>query len=292
MTNKKLPRKYYVYGLYSTNSHKPLYIGRTHTHSYRYTLHKNRAHSGYENFLYRAWRKLEAEGHTIYLRPIKVFEDEFSTQILEMRLIAAIGRRDLGLGYLLNMTNGGDGGQDINSLSPEHLEFRKQSLAIVLKNKAINKYEAKISLLKPHNKEEIKSLLLCNKYEEASEFINYMYQCGISLKHITRYFDDCICTASVRKIVNKHGKGTRKVASQLNTAVNSRKQQSKFTEDQIQNAYGLYKLGHGMKFCAESIGTCADILNREFSLRGIKRRTLSESTTLSHKLGKISGKSV
>ena len=113
---------YYVY-LYldPSRNNEPLYIGKGRKRRHLFHLtHKNNHHPFYNRLSYLK---------NIGVQPTIVFLckgiDEETALMYEMKFIKQFGRKDLGLGTLLNLTDGGEkGGGHINS--PE-LAYRKGS---------------------------------------------------------------------------------------------------------------------------------------------------------------------
>lgn len=89
--------------------YEPFYVGKGHGN--RYLRHEqSAANSSTRNYLFNKIRKLFKEG---WSGPEIVVKRQFLSEpeafSLEKRLVKAIGRKDLDLGPLLNLTDGGDG---------------------------------------------------------------------------------------------------------------------------------------------------------------------------------------
>lgn len=98
--------EYYVYILIDPRNGEPFYVGkgkddRAHTHSKRYEKY-NKLKDG-------IIKKISEEGLEVVVLIKDQNLEEKDALILEQQPIKEIGRRDLGLGPLANMTDGGDG---------------------------------------------------------------------------------------------------------------------------------------------------------------------------------------
>lgn len=104
--------KYFVYGFYVVDHRLPFYIGKS---SDKFGLnHRLRGHTVAKNSnssipLYVYIRELESKGISWYRRIIKYYDTQVEVFELESKLIKLIGRKDLGLGPLLNLKGGGQG---------------------------------------------------------------------------------------------------------------------------------------------------------------------------------------
>jgi hypothetical protein len=93
---------YYVYIYHDKGL--PIYVGKGKGQRASWHFHSNKAHLG--NIL----RKRSREGVTLLPQIIQCKSDADSIE-LEIFLISEIGRKDLGKGPLLNLTDGGDGAE-------------------------------------------------------------------------------------------------------------------------------------------------------------------------------------
>lgn len=88
---------FYVYEHYRKDSGEIFYVGKG---------CKSRAWSHYNRNIY--WHRI-VKKHGLKAKIVAKFNDEKEALNLEILLIEKYGRKDLGLGPLVNMTNGGDG---------------------------------------------------------------------------------------------------------------------------------------------------------------------------------------
>src|SRR4029077_11368040 len=102
--------RYYVYVYYDPRPDKdnqPFYVGKGQGRRSAAHLSKTEAH---RNFLMRGTlTKIIAAGLNPVIKIVKRFEIEAEAFEFEIELIAQYGRRDLGLGSLCNLTDGGEG---------------------------------------------------------------------------------------------------------------------------------------------------------------------------------------
>lgn len=101
---------FYTYVLFNPLSGKPFYVGkgkekRLHRHE-EYAL---RGRTAGNLHLYNTIRKIKNSGETVLFEKVVESTDEDYCYWLEIYLIDHLGRRDVGAGPLLNMTNGGEG---------------------------------------------------------------------------------------------------------------------------------------------------------------------------------------
>lgn len=94
--------QFYVYIHYKVSDGAPFYVGKG-------KLHKHEPHRrAFEPHSSRLWKSAVAE-HGVRVELHASCSTDQEAQTLERHLIASIGRRDLGLGPLVNLTDGGDG---------------------------------------------------------------------------------------------------------------------------------------------------------------------------------------
>lgn len=98
LSDLTLKNKYYVYFHISKKDGRVFYVGKG---------TGNRCLSKYDRNFY--WKKIvNEEGYICEI--VKFTESEEEAYLEEIKLIKEIGRADLGLGTLINLTDGGDGG--------------------------------------------------------------------------------------------------------------------------------------------------------------------------------------
>lgn len=93
-------RRFYVYAIFDQLG-EPRYIGKG--YGYRLSTHRTNSHN---KRLQRLFDDAKGELPVVVIRDDLSEEDAFD---LECRLIAVIGRKDMGRGPLFNRTDGGDG---------------------------------------------------------------------------------------------------------------------------------------------------------------------------------------
>jgi hypothetical protein len=125
------PRKLgpFTYGHWKF-SHEPFYIGKGKCN--RIEIH-NEKH-GSNLFKANVIRKIKLTGFKDCLRVVK--KGNLLSQealALEILMIAKIGRRDLKLGPLTNLTDGGEG--SISTINPKRESIRRKKISITLKNR-------------------------------------------------------------------------------------------------------------------------------------------------------------
>jgi len=86
---------------------EPIYIGKG--RGYRYRQHWNRTEDHRNPLLCRVLNKIRAVSLKPKIKIVRRFVLEADAFAYEIKLIAKYGRRDLGLGPLCNLTDGGDG---------------------------------------------------------------------------------------------------------------------------------------------------------------------------------------
>ncbi len=109
---------FYTYIIRDPRTFDPIYVGkgkkrRMYVH---WDLMKNRVNEGCNPHFYRRLTQIFREGFTapIYEKVLEC-SDEKACTLLEIFLIRSIGREDLGIGPLLNLTDGGEGAYNISS---------------------------------------------------------------------------------------------------------------------------------------------------------------------------------
>ncbi len=97
---------YYVYMYYDPDTSEPFYIGKGCKNRYRDISQKQR-----NSWLYNKIQKLRHSGLLVkdFTTFIQEKLSETNALLLEQKFIKKYGRRDIGTGILLNMSNGGDG---------------------------------------------------------------------------------------------------------------------------------------------------------------------------------------
>jgi hypothetical protein len=102
-------KKFYVY-LYRDprpqSARAPIYVGKGRSANRRAHSHIRRTHNP---FFANILAKIYAAGFEPEIEIVARFEDEQDAFDMEQKLIATYGRRDLGLGTLVNLSDGGDG---------------------------------------------------------------------------------------------------------------------------------------------------------------------------------------
>lgn len=113
--------RYYIYGHFREDSNEIFYIGKG--TNYRGFV-RNRNNPFWNNFVKK---------HKWYSSILIPHLAEEDAKIFEKILIKAHGRRDLGLGPLLNLTNGGDGGPNRKGKKNPHTEEWNRKIGNSLK---------------------------------------------------------------------------------------------------------------------------------------------------------------
>lgn len=130
------PRKSgnYVYIDFSFNN-EPFYIGKgkNERDKRHLTYCKNKKRGSYP--FYDKLNKIITDGYKPIIRRIKFFEDEKDALLYEKELISIIGRKSLNTGTLLNLTDGGIGGNTFNGHTEEQKQAIKLKLSVSLKGK-------------------------------------------------------------------------------------------------------------------------------------------------------------
>jgi hypothetical protein len=117
--------KYYVYELWDIIKNELFYVGKgCGKRSYSHTSKSNLAKSDSNQFKKNVIRKMLLENNKPVTKYVFRTDDELSAYIEETRLIMLYGRRDIGTGFLTNLTDGG-----VGSLSPNDLTRAKLSKA-------------------------------------------------------------------------------------------------------------------------------------------------------------------
>lgn len=122
MSTNKLNLHWYVYVL-SRPTGEPFYIGKG--QGTRMYHHETAARKGESSEKSHIIRKIEAGGGRISKEIVARFATDQESRVFEIAEIARLGRKDLGLGPLVNRTDGGDG-NDIRSWTPEMREHHRQ----------------------------------------------------------------------------------------------------------------------------------------------------------------------
>lgn len=111
---------HYVYLHYHAGDTVVFYVGKGHHRKYR---HHCRAHDLKTRS--RMWQRVHAK-HGVRVEVLEDNMSEYAAFLLERTMIALIGRRDLGLGTLVNHTDGGEGVKG-RKASPEECAMRAES---------------------------------------------------------------------------------------------------------------------------------------------------------------------
>lgn len=110
--------RFYTYIYLDPKNGKPIYVGKGCLQRLRVHLYKTM-----KSRLSRTLKNRMAEGFEV--KPIITYHnDEETAFAMEMALIAYIGREDLGLGTLFNLTDGGDGMANPTQETREKLKKR------------------------------------------------------------------------------------------------------------------------------------------------------------------------
>lgn len=112
----------YVYMYYDPSRGEPIYVGKGNGH--RDTMHMKRKDHHPLTYRLRAMKKIGVD--PIITRICNDVNDELAL-LVEEEAISKFGRRDLGLGTLLNLTDGGDGAKGA-ILSDDHRLKLSQAL--------------------------------------------------------------------------------------------------------------------------------------------------------------------
>lgn len=135
---------------------EPFYVGKGSGNRYLAHLKESFIRNDSNKLKVHILEKIKRAG----LEPIivKVFEstDEAAVKQVEMQLIAQYGRRDLGLGPLANLTDGGDGSagaiQDIEARRKKSIASKKAHADLAIKQQRTNTLRA--TLAKPEIKKK------------------------------------------------------------------------------------------------------------------------------------------
>lgn len=119
-TNPEL--RWYVY-LLSRPTGEPFYVGKG--RETRVYHHEHLARKGEQSEKSHVIRKIWAAGDEVTRTIVARFATDRESRDFEISEIARLGRKDLGLGPLLNRTDGGDG-NDITSWTDEMRESHRQ----------------------------------------------------------------------------------------------------------------------------------------------------------------------
>ncbi len=126
-SDSDIGKAFYVYTYYDPRDGKDrcaIYVGKGKRVDGRpeWRARTHWVHGAKSNIMFqRVLDKIRELGLVPEIKIIAEFDDEFDAFALEITLIAQIGRRDKGLGPLLNMTDGGDGISGL-VLTPEMIE--------------------------------------------------------------------------------------------------------------------------------------------------------------------------
>lgn len=137
-SNFILPKnEYYVYGYFYENG-IPFYIGIGKGNRIKQHLHKRKDKTKDSILFYNVLNKLIRDGIKFSYKKIRYNMSQVEAALVEEVLVKLIGRRDLGLGPLCNLTDGGEGHKNYKkseelkqmisgwskgkTISPEHKE--------------------------------------------------------------------------------------------------------------------------------------------------------------------------
>lgn len=138
-------KKFYVY-LYRDprpqSGRAPIYVGKGRSANRRAHSHIKKTHNP---FFANILAKIYAEGFEPEIEIVARFDDEQDAFDLEQKLIAAYGRRDLGLGTLVNLSDGGDGPNGRIVSETERERTRQMGTAVWADEKARNKLLAALT---------------------------------------------------------------------------------------------------------------------------------------------------
>ena len=176
MTLEENCKNAYVYRHRRLDTNEIFYIGIGKTKNYKRAYRKDNRTTHWKNIVNKANYKVE-----IIIENLS-WKDACELEIL---LISEYGRKDLGLGTLVNMTNGGDGATNkiwtiesrkkmsISSTGKKMSEEAKEKMSIFWKN-CKTKNSCKIVL-------DTQTGIFYNSLREASQYYNFSYTCLTSM---------------------------------------------------------------------------------------------------------------
>jgi len=249
---------YYVYvyldprkpGIYNYNdlsfNFEPFYIGKGKNNRDKNHLNLIKNWKRGTNSFYDKLNKLI----TLKINPIiiKILEglDEKESLIEEVKFIELIGRKDLGEGPLLNMTNGGIGGDTYSNLTEEQKLERgnKQRISMIGKNKKPMSQETKDKLSKkfkgrkcPEHSKRMKSRILTDDQKKKAR------------AGVIKSYENPDRKTNAKKIIQKDLKG--EVIKIWNSLEETKSEFGNFSPTTICNVCkngAKYKTGYGFKW--------------------------------------------
>lgn len=106
------PNKFYVYYLIDPNSSRPFYVGKGYgnrMYDHVKSVKRNKIPNRNKHLFYKIQKIFRSNQHVIHKKILENV-DEHTAFLIESQEIKRIGRSDLKLGTLCNLTDGGEGG--------------------------------------------------------------------------------------------------------------------------------------------------------------------------------------
>lgn len=280
---------YYVYSLHSSLEPDTLfYVGKTREMiGSRFDSHRRAALNSKSKLpIYYKWRKIIRSGGKVYEKIIKKFEIESDAFSFEKELVLKIGRRVIGTGPLLNLTEGGFGGEDLSSLPKDYLQRRAKIIVAKVRKRYRDKYKNSIAKIKfSYNLDMVISRLKNRDYNTDLPLLWHMYNdCNMSLGHICRYLKNSISTSSVSNKFKEMGYSLRDGGPAVCSLKLEDRYRIFFTEDQKNKIIKCYKIGIGCDHIAKYFNVAIPVINRLLKKNGVVLRDTPLAITLSHKL--------
>jgi hypothetical protein len=117
---------YYVYQYYDPVRKEPIYIGKGYGERYKKHLWPSSLKKKHPFIQRINWIKKQGKEPNILFLYINLPEEK--AFLLETRTIKEIGRKDLGKGSLLNLTNGGEGSSGVKPSIKTRIKMRQKQL--------------------------------------------------------------------------------------------------------------------------------------------------------------------